>query len=79
MIDSYMPMKINGYAQGFQLLEIFCVTKSIGLLFTVFRMLTPLPFDKGKMVSCLSIFFPHAVSLLIPSKPYQAGLLSLPP
>jgi len=81
MIDGYMPMKINCYAQGFQLFKIFCVTKSIALLLTVFGMLTPLPFDRGKVVSCLSMFCPHAVSLLLLSKPYQVGLvhLSLPP
>jgi len=56
MTDSYMPMKINGYAQGIQLLEIFCVTKSIASLFAVFGMLTPVPFDRGKMVSCQSMF-----------------------
>ncbi len=81
MIDDYMPMKTNDYAKGFPFLKIYCVTKSTASLFTVFGMLPPLPFDRGKMVSCLSMFCPHAVLLLILSKPYQVRLvhLSLPP
>jgi len=74
------PIKVDSHAQAFHLLKIFCVTMSIALSFAVYGMLTPLPFDRGKMVSSQSPPHPHAASLPISPRPYQASLLhpSLP-
>jgi len=81
-VDGYnaghMLIKVDDYAQGFHLLEILCAAMSIALSYTVYDMLTPLPFDRGKM---LSPHCPHAASLPISPRPFQASLvhLSLPP
>jgi len=78
---THVLVKVGGYTQGFQLTKIPCATKSIALSFTVYGMLTPLPFDRGKMVSSHSPPYPHAASLPISPRPYQASLVhpSLPP
>ena len=60
-----MLIKVDDYAQDFHLLEIFGAAMSIALPFTVYGMLTPLPFDRGKMVSNLSPSCSHAVTLPI--------------
>jgi len=59
--------------------KIPCVTKLFALSFTVYGMLTPLPFDRGKMISNLSPSCLYAASLQIPSRPYQASLVHLLP
>jgi len=46
----YIIIKVDGYAQGFILLKVSCVTKCIALLFTVYGMVIPLP---SNMVSSL--------------------------
>jgi len=50
----HMLIKVDDYAQqGFHHLEIFCDAMSIALSYTIYGMLTALPFDRGKMVSSL--------------------------
>jgi len=71
-----------GYMQGIHMrLKIPCVTELFAPSFTVYGMLMPLPFDRGKMVSNLSLSYLYAASLQIPSRSYQASLVhsSLPP
>ncbi len=72
--------KVNGNAQGIHLLKISCAPKFITLSFAVYGMLTPLPFDRGKMVSNLSLSCPHAASVLTPPRSLQANFVhpSLP-
>ncbi len=70
-----MLIKVDDYAQGFHLLEIFCAAMSITLSYMVYGMLTPLPFDRGKMVSSLPPHCPHAASLPISPRPFQASLV----
>jgi len=75
-----MLIKVDDYTQGFHLLEIFCAAMSIAMSSTVYRMLTPLPFGRGKMVSNLSPPCSHAASLPIlislvhPSLPLSRAL-----
>jgi len=61
-------VKVDGNVQSFHLTKIPCATKSIALSFTVYGMLTPLPFDRGKMVSGLSLPCYHAGSFAYPIK-----------
>jgi len=78
----FVRIKVAGYTQGIHMsFKIPCVTKLFAPSFTVYGMLTPLPFDRGKMVSNLSPSYLYAASLQITSRPYQASLvhLSLPP
>jgi len=78
----FVCIKVAGYTQGIHMsFKIPCVTKLFAPSFTVYGMLTPLPFDRGKMVSNLSPSYLYAASLQITSRPYQASLvhLSLPP
>lgn len=46
-------VKVDSYTQGIHLLTIFCAPKPIAFSFTIYRMLTPLPVDRGKEVSSL--------------------------
>jgi len=78
----FVCIKIAGYTQGIHMsFKIPCVTELFALSLTVYGMLTPLPFDRGKMISNLSPSYPYAASLQIPSRSYQASLVhsSLPP
>jgi len=64
----HILIKANGYAQDIHLLKISCAPKPITLLFAVYGMLTPLPFDRGKMVSSNPITFQtrHLIVLRLP-------------
>jgi len=79
-VADYVPTKVDDYRQDPHPLKIPCATMSTALPFTVYGMLTPLPFDRGKMVSSQSPPRPHAASLPISPWPYQASLVhpSLP-
>jgi len=48
-------VKIDGFAQGINPLWISCTTKLITLLLALYAILTPFPFDRGKMVSSLPL------------------------
>jgi len=61
----HVPVKVDGHTQGIHLLKISCAPKLVTLSFAVYGMLTPLPFDRGKMVSSLSLHCPHIASLPI--------------
>jgi len=76
----HVLVKADSHAQGIHLLEISCAPKLITLSFAVYGMLTPLPFDRGKMVSSLSPSCPHAASLPISPRSLQANFVhpSLP-
>ncbi len=79
-ILQFVLIKADDYEQGTHIsLMIPCITKLITLSFTVYGMLTPFPFDRGKMFSSLSLPCPHAASLPI-SPRFQASLVhpSLP-
>ncbi len=54
--------KVGSYTQDFHCLKIFYAAKSIALSYVVYGMLTPLPFDRGKMSSSLSSPCHHAVT-----------------
>jgi len=77
---THILVKVGGYTQGFHLMKIPCATKSSALSFGVYGMLTPLPFDRGKMVSNLSLPCSHSASLPIvislvhPSLPLSRAL-----
>jgi len=65
-------VKIDGFAQGIHPLRISCTTKLITLSLAVYGMLTPFPFDRGKMVSP---FCHHACSYAYLIRLYQASLM----
>jgi len=69
-----MPIKVAGYAQNFHILKIFYATKSIALSYVVYRMLMPLPFDRGTMSSSLSPHCHHAGSFANPIKALSCEL-----
>jgi len=54
-IQPHVLVKVDGYVQGFHLIEIFCATQSIALSFGVCGMTTSFPFDRGKMVPSLPL------------------------
>jgi len=67
-VADYVPTKVDGQAQDFHCLKIFYATKSIALSYFVDGMLTPFPFDRGKMSSSLSSPCHHAGSFANPIK-----------
>jgi len=66
--------KVGSYTQDFHHLKIFYAAKSIALLYIVYGILTPLPFDRGKMNYSLSPPCHHAGSFAHPIKPLLSKL-----